>query len=200
MIKLSKRLLLIQIILMFVALIPGFSSLFVEANDNSSQFLLWCKSVDGLFYPLFALAGCSIVFGIIGLFNLGSKKESPIKMALFAEIAGIVWFICTFFVWIAMFSDPYYISYSNTVADIFVALFGFIFQLFFIAFLYCLICFTVSLHTIAYTIRSLRIGIFKDDPLVIVGLVFCFIFPLVGMILITVYESKLQKALANNHQ
>lgn len=194
----SKRLLQIQCIAMFAALLPSFLGvIFSNTSVATSEMILWFKSASGFIMPLFIYTVFLSFSFVAGFFNLGKKSESPLLWTLITEILDIVWIIVTIILLSIVFGDPDYMEYTDTFADAFIAIFGVLVQIVLIFVIGAIGLLVPAIHGITYTIRCLRVGIFKKETLPIVGLVFMFLLPVVGSIILSVYESELKKRIGS---
>ncbi len=183
---------------MFAVLLPAFFGIFFsDVGEGSSPIILWCKSVDGLFTPLFWYTIFSVFSFVAGFFNLGKKTESPLLWSMITEILTIVWLAAAILLLAKVFGDPNYMEYTNTFADAFLAIFGILVQVVLIIAIAVIGLITPAIHGITYTIRCLRVGIFEKAALPIIGLILMFFVPLVGSIVLVVYESDLKKKIAS---
>ena len=184
---------------MFVVLLPAFFGIFFysDVGEGLSWIILWCKSVDGLFVPLFWYTIFSVFSFIAGFSNLGKKTESPLLWTMITEILTVIWFVAAILLLAKVFGDPNYMEYTDTFADAFIAVFGILVQIVLIIAIAVIGLITPAIHGITYTIRCLRVGIFKKAALPIIGLILMFFVPLIGSIVLVVYESDLKKKLAS---
>lgn len=176
----NKKLLITQIILMYLAHIPfylAFILIQIFKHDASYDNIIIGLLLAGIVTSILILPIC-LANGIMSLLSLLKDFNSPIKLTLKLKIILIPWYIFNFIVCILLiagFLNPWLLIAVPIIVCILVGI-TYIFML------------TTSLQAICYTIRKLSKKEETVRPIIIIGIVFlfCFCLDLIGALLLRI--------------
>lgn len=178
---------------MFGLLLPSFiASVLLDTESGATSFLI---GADLFVLILFALSGFAFVSTVFAFIPSKEKSKSPMLMSAIGEAVSFVWFPYVFLVFSSVLStnansgDGSASGLGLAIGIVLLAVLGIVFIIAVNAFMFV----PIKLHAITYSIRNIRNGTFESKAIVIAGTILLFLIPVIGQVLICIYEGQLEK-------
>lgn len=199
----SKKFLIVQMILMGVFTLPPLMGLFIPGEPSTAPFIINLLKDGGILMTGIVVNSVfSLVSIVASFFNLGKDSVSPIKISLINQAVSIVWVVITFLLWVQWLGSPYSIFNSDATGEeaFGLAIVAILLATLMVAMLLPSLVITVipaNFHAIMYAFRCFNTGKYGQKALPIIGVIFLFLLPFVGQILLLIYESQLKDIIEN---